>query len=208
MIGYVKSYHAALLAAALAAASISGCGVETKGVGVNKSTFLASDITGAAFGRDFNLNDHTGKTRTLADFKGKVVVVFFGYINCPDVCPATLGELSEAMKKLGKDAERVQVLFVTIDPERDTPERLGKYLSSFNSSFLGLTGDDQSIKKVTEEFKVAYRQQAGGTAEQHDMDHSIGTYIFDAAGKLRLYVSNGNGSEVFPHDIAALLKGR
>ena len=203
----MKSFNAFLVAAGLAIISLAGCGGEADR-GEAKPTFLTTDITGAAFGRDFKLADHTGKTRSLADFKGKVVVLFFGYTHCPDVCPATMGELSAAMKKLGKDAERVQVLFVTIDPERDTPELLAQYVPAFDPTFLGLSGDAQATKEIAQEFKVIYQQQAGVAPDQHNLDHSTGTYIFDTAGKLRLYVSTGKGGDVFAHDIAELLKTR
>ena len=196
----MKFLNTFLLAASLAVTFLASCSTEIK------PAFLATDITGATFGRDFKLADHTGKTRSLADFRGKVVVMFFGYTHCPDVCPATMGELAATMKKLGDKAERVQVLFVTIDPERDTPELLARYVSAFDPVFLGLSGDMQATKDVAQEFKVSYDKQAGETPGQHNMDHASGTYIFDIAGKLRLYVSNGKGAEVFAHDIAELLR--
>ncbi|MDN5752297.1 MAG: SCO family protein [Nitrosospira sp.] len=171
-----------------------------------KPTFLSTDITGADFGRDFELTDPTGETRSLADFKGKAIVLFFGYTHCPDMCPATMGQLAAAMQKLGKDAARVQVLFVTVDPERDTPAQLKQYLSAFNPSFLGLSGDAQATKDIANEFKVVYQKQAGQSPDHHTMDHSTGTYIFDPKGKLRLYVSNGATGDVFAQDIAELLR--
>ncbi|ARO86610.1 SCO family protein [Nitrosospira lacus] len=171
-----------------------------------KPTFLATDITGAEFGKDFKLTDHMGKSRTLADFKGKAVVLFFGYTHCPDICPTTMGEVAAALQKLGKDATRVQVLFVTVDPERDTPERLAQYLSAFGPAFLGLHGDPQSTKNIASEFKVVYQKQMGNSPNHHTMDHSSGTYIFDPKGKLRLYISNGAGRDVFAHDIVELLR--
>lgn len=171
-----------------------------------KPTFLATDITGAEFGKDFKLTDHMGKSRTLADFKGKAVVLFFGYTHCPDICPATMGEVAAALQKLGKDATRVQVLFVTVDPERDTPEQLAQYLSAFGPAFLGLHGDPQSTKNIASEFKVVYQKQMGNSPNHHTMDHSSGTYIFDPKGKLRLYISNGAGRDVFAHDIVELLR--
>ena len=184
----------------LGALLLTGCSSEVKPI------FVSTDITGAEFGKDFKLTDHTGKLRTLADFKGKVVVLFFGYTHCPDVCPTTMGELAGAMKKLGKDAERVQVLFITIDPERDTPALLAQYVPAFHPTFLGLSGDAQATKTVASEFKIIYQKQAGKTPEQYTMDHSTGTYVFDTAGRLRLYVSYGKGAEVFARDIAELLK--
>lgn len=196
----MKPLNTFLLAASLTVTILASCSTEIK------PAFLATDVTGATFGRDFKLADHTGKTRSLADFKGRVVVMFFGYTHCPDVCPATMGELAAAMKKLGDNAERVQVLFVTVDPERDTPELLAQYVSAFDPTFLGLSGDMQATKDIAQEFKVSYHKQAGETQGQHNMEHASGTYIFDTAGKLRLYVSNGKVAEVFAHDIAELLR--
>ena len=193
-----RTFYAAIVWSA--ALVIAACG------NTAKPAFLATDITGAEFGKDFKLADHTGKSRTLADFKGKSVVLFFGYTHCPDICPATMGEIAAALQKLGKDAARVQVLFVTVDPERDTPERLAQYLSAFSPEFLGLHGDPQATKDIAGEFKVVYQRQVGDQPDHHIMDHSSGTYIFDPKGKLRLYVSNGAGRDVFAHDIAELLR--
>ncbi len=167
--------------------------------------FKASDVTGASFGRDFALTDATGKPRTLADFRGKAVVIFFGYTQCPDVCPTTLAALAEAMKQLGPDADRVQVLFVTIDPARDTPALLSQYVPAFDARFLGLYGDDEATQKVAREFKIIYQKQPGSTPDTYTMDHSAGTYIFDPQGRLRLFVNHGQGPEVFAHDLRELL---
>ena len=168
--------------------------------------FQSSDITGAAFGRDFRLNDATGKPRTLADYRGKAVVIFFGYTNCPDFCPTTLAQLAEAMKQLGPDADRVQVLFVTVDPERDTPELLSNYVPAFYPRFIGLYGDAAATERTAKEFKIVYQKQPGPTPGTYTMDHSAGTYIFDPQGRLRLYVSYGQGPDVFAHDLRELLK--
>jgi len=169
--------------------------------------FEASDITGASFGRDFALTDHTGKPRTLADYRGKAVVIFFGYTQCPDVCPTTLSALAEAMKKLGADADRVQVLFVTVDPERDTPELLTAYVPAFDPRFAGLYGDAAATERVAKEFKVIYQKQPGATPSTYTVDHSTGTYIFDPQGRLRLYVGNKNQSpDVFAHDLREILR--
>lgn len=168
--------------------------------------FKTSDVTGASFGRDFALTDANGKARTLADFRGKAVVVFFGFTQCPDVCPTTLATLAEAMKQLGADADRVQVLFVTIDPARDTAELLRNYVPAFDKRFLGLYGDDDATQRVAREFKIIYQKQPGSTPETYTMDHSAGTYIFDAQGRLRLFVNHGQGPEVFAHDLRAILR--
>ena len=168
--------------------------------------FQSSDVTGATFGRNFSLTDATGKPRTLADYRGKAVVIFFGYTQCPDVCPTTLAELAEVMKRLGPDADRVQVLFVTVDPERDTADLLSKYVPAFDPRFMGLRGDAAATEAVAKEFKIIYQKQPGATPGSYTMDHSAGTYIFDPQGRLRLYVSYGQGPEVFAHDLRELLK--
>jgi protein SCO1/2 len=167
--------------------------------------FEGSDVTGSSFGRDFRLQDPTGQERTLADYRGKVVVLFFGYTQCPDACPTTLSELASTMQTLGPDAARVQVLFVTVDPDRDTPELLAQYVPAFNPTFLGLRGDAKATETVAREFKVIYQKQPGPTPSTYSMDHSAGTFIFDPQGRLRVYESYGQGPKVFAHDIAALL---
>jgi len=171
-----------------------------------KPGFRATDITGAEFGRDFALADHTGKARTLADFHGRVVVMFFGFTHCPDVCPTTLAELAAAVKELGTDGDKVQVLMVTVDPERDTPEVLSQYVAAFNPRFLALRGTAEETARVAKEFKIIHQKVAGARPDSYTMDHSAGTFIFDRQGRLRLYVSYGRGPEVFAHDIALLLK--
>jgi protein SCO1 len=184
------------LAGALA---LAGCGADTP-------KFKSSDVTGAGFGRDFALSDPAGKPRVLADFRGKVVVLFFGYTQCPDVCPTTLSALADALKQLGTDAERVQVLFVTVDPGRDTAEILSNYVAAFGPSFVGLRGDAEAIARTAKEFKILYQKQPGRTPESYTMDHSAGSFVFDPQGRLRLYVGNGQGADVFAHDIRELLR--
>ena len=171
-----------------------------------KPGFRATDITGAEFGRDFALADHAGKPRALADFRGRVVVMFFGFTHCPDVCPTTLAQLAAAVNKLGADGNKVQVLMVTVDPERDTPQVLSQYVTAFNPHFLALRGTAEETARVAKEFKVIYQKVSGARPDSYTMDHSAGTYIFDPQGRLRLYVSYGQGPEVFAHDIALLLK--
>ncbi len=183
---------------ALLALFLAGCGPSSP-------KFQGSDVTGSSFGRDFKLTDPSGKIRTLADFRGKAVVIFFGYTQCPDACPTTLSELNAAMGKLGSDANRVQVLFVTVDPERDTPELLSRYVPAFNPAFLGLYGDAAATAEVAKEFKVLYQKQPGATPGSYSMDHSAGTFIFDPQGRLRVYVSYGQGPDVYAHDIRELL---
>ena len=166
--------------------------------------FKLTDITGAPFGRELNLTDHNGKARTLADFRGKVVTVFFGFTHCPDVCPTTLAEMAAVMRELGPDEQKVQVLFITVDPERDTPQVLQKYVPSFHPGFLGLYGDADALARTAREFKIVYQKQAlpGGG---YSVDHSAGTYIFDTEGRLRLYASYGSGAAKLLHDIRILL---
>ncbi|TMG99696.1 MAG: SCO family protein [Betaproteobacteria bacterium] len=170
------------------------------------TTFQSSDVTGSTFGRDFALPDFNGKERTLADFRGKAVVVFFGYTQCPDVCPTTLAALAEAMKRLGPEADRVQVLFITVDPERDTPDLLSKYVPAFDPRFVGLRGDAEQTARTAKEFKILYQKQPGASPGSYTMDHSAGTFIFDPQGRLRLYVGLAQGPDVFAHDLRELLK--
>jgi len=190
---------AVLLFAAFALASLAGCGPEGP-------KFKASDITGSSFGRDFALTDHTGKARTLADFRGKAVVMFFGYTQCPDVCPTTLGTLAEAMKALGPEADRVQVLFVTVDPERDTQALLAQYVPAFDPRFVGLYGDAAATERVAKEFKVIYQKQPGPSPGSYTVDHSAGVFVFDPQGRLRLYMSHGQAPDVYVHDVRELLR--
>jgi len=183
---------------------LSACGVDTPG----KSPFQGTDITGVDWGKDFNLTDQHGQRRTLADFHGKVVVLFFGYTHCPDVCPTTLGELALTLKQLGKDASKVQVLFVTLDPARDTPAVLAQYVPTFNPSFLGLTGTESEIARVAESFKVFYKKQDSASKAGYSLDHSANTYVFDTQGRLRLMYVFGSGTGPMVHDIKQLLSGK
>jgi protein SCO1/2 len=163
------------------------------------------DITGAEYARDFALTDHTGKARTLADFKGKVVFLFFGFTQCPDVCPTTMTEMATVLKELGPKADKVQVLFVTIDPERDTQELLAQYVPAFNPTFIGLRGDAAATAKVAKEFKVFYAKSPGTTPDAYSMDHTAGSYVFDTQGKIRLFVRHGKGAAPIAQDIKLLL---
>lgn len=169
--------------------------------------FKNLDITGnTQFGSDFSLPDTSGKTRTLADFKGRAVVLFFGYTHCPDVCPTTLAELSQALQQLGDDGKRVQVLMVTVDPARDTPELLGQYVSAFNASYIGLRpADDAQLVKVAKDFRVYYAKAPGKTPGDYTMDHTAASYVFDPQGKLRLFARDGQGVQTWVHDLKLLL---
>ena len=194
----MKTFLAALLAGTVIA--LAGCGGQAE-----KPVFKLTDVTGASFGKTLELTDHNGKPRTLADFKGKVVTLFFGFTHCPDVCPTTLNEMAVVMKELGADAARVQVLFVTVDPERDTADVLKNYVPVFNPAFLGLTGNADEVARVAKEFKIFYQKQKlpGGA---YTMDHSAGTYILDTEGRLRLFAQYGAGAPALLHDIRQLLK--
>jgi protein SCO1/2 len=184
----------------VAACFLSGC--ERPG---SAPKFQLTDVSGANFGKELALTDHNGRRRALADFKGKVVVVFFGFIHCPDVCPATLAELAQVAKQLGPDASRMQVLFVTVDPERDTPDLLRQYVPSFHPDFVGLYGDAAATAQAAKEFKIFYQKQpqAGGG---YSVDHSAGTYVLDQQGRLRLFAQYGAGAPALLHDIRILLQ--
>lgn len=167
--------------------------------------FMGTDVTGAPYGRDFHLTDYNGKARSLADFKGKAVVMFFGYTHCPDVCPTTLSDLAQAMKRLGKDAERVQVLFVTVDPERDTRDVLARYVPAFYPSFLGLYGSPRATAATAREFHVFYRKHYEAGSDDYSVDHSAASYVFDPSGRLRLLWNYGIGVDAMVHDVKLLL---
>jgi protein SCO1/2 len=169
-------------------------------------SFKNTDLTGLGYAQEFALLDHNGKARTLADFKGKLVVMFFGYTQCPDVCPTTMVEMANVMKELGPDADQVQVLFVTVDPERDTQALLAQYVPVFDPRFLGLYGDAQATAKVAKEFKLFYAKVEGKTPGSYTVDHTAGSYVFDRNGKIRLFVRHGMGPEPIVHDLKQLLK--
>jgi protein SCO1/2 len=193
--------------AALRAAAAAGAGLLLAGCerGSGKPSFKATDVTGADYGRGFTLVDHTGATRSLADWKGKVVVVFFGFTQCPDVCPTTLATMADVMKRLGPDADRVQVLFVTVDPERDTQAVLAPYVTAFDPRFVGLYGDKEATSKAAREFKVFYQKVAGRTPDTYGIDHTAASYVIDAQGRLRLYVKHQQTAEDIAADLKVLL---
>jgi protein SCO1 len=171
-----------------------------------KPQFKAIDLTGADYAKDFQLTDHNGQVRSLQDFKGKVVVIFFGYTQCPDVCPTTMAELAEAKKLLGADGAKVQGLFVTVDPERDTPEVLKAYMANFDPSFLALRGTPEQLAAAGKEFKLYYKKVDGKTPTSYTMDHSAASYVFDTQGRVRLYARYGAGPQALASDLALLLK--
>ena len=192
------------LCAAFAMFGLSGCDKATA-PSAGAPTFRGVDITGAEYARSLSLPDQNGQPRTLADFKGKVTVVFFGYTQCPDVCPTTMVELAQVRKALGKDGERVQGIFVSIDPERDTPEILKAYMASFDPSFVALRGTPDQTAAAAKEFKVFYAKVPGKAEGTYTMDHTAGSYILDATGKVRLFERYGGGTEALTADLKALL---
>lgn len=170
-----------------------------------KPQFEGVDITGADYARDFELKDAQGQTRRLADYKGKAVAIFFGYTQCPDVCPTTMSELKSVMDALGPDAARLQVLFVTLDPARDTPELLAQYVPAFDPRFVGLYGDEAATEKTAKEFKVFYQKVPGRTPTSYTLDHTAGVYVFDPSGRVRLFLRQGQGTASIVHDLKLLL---
>lgn len=193
-------------ASALLAAGLAGCADDG---------FKNTDITGLNYARDFHLTDHTGKPRSLADFKGKVVSIFFGYTQCPDVCPTTMSEMSQVMKKLGPDASKLQVLFITVDPERDTQALLAQYAPAFDPSFIGLRGDEATTAATAKEYKVFYEKVPGKTPTTYTVNHTAGSYVYDPQGRLRLFVRHAGPNDDATmaidnqvHDIKLLLAGK
>ncbi len=173
-----------------------------------KEPFHATDLSGTPLGGPLALADHAGKARTLADFKGKVVILFFGYTQCPDVCPTNMAAMARVMELLGaQDAARVQVLFVTVDPERDTAELLAQYVPSFNPSFLGLVGTPAQIDAIAKEFRIFFKKQPGATPTTYTVDHSAGSYVYDPKGALRLYLKHGDAPDKIAADVRRLLAG-
>jgi len=178
---------------------VSACGEKTPG-------FTAIDITGADYALDFALTDHNGQSRSLKDFAGKVVLLFFGYIYCPDVCPTTMTALAEVKKLLGKNGDRLQVLFVTVDPERDSADLLKAYMGNFDPSFLALYTSPEKLKALAKDYKLYYKKEPGPTPTSYSVDHSAGTYVYDSLGKLRLYAPYGIAAQALASDIELLLK--
>lgn len=172
----------------------------------DKPQFKAIDITGAEYARDFSLTDHNGQPRSIKDFAGKVVVVFFGFTQCPDVCPTSMAELAEVKRSLGKDGDRLQGLFVTVDPERDTQDVLKTYMANFDPTFLALRGTPEQLAAMAKDYKVYYKKVEGKTPTSYTMDHSAGSFIYDPQGRIRLYTRYGSGAQALADDIRLLLK--
>jgi len=186
-------------------AGLAGCGDKPAG-SAPKASFHSVDITGAEYARKLELPDAEGKPRSLGEFKGKVVVVFFGYTQCPDVCPTTMAELSQVRRALGDDGARLQGIFVTVDPERDTGVVLKAYVDNFNAGFVGLRGNTEQTQQAAREFKVFFAKVPGKTASSYTIDHTAGAYIFDPQGRIRLFSRHGAGPKALEDDIRALLR--
>lgn len=167
--------------------------------------FNSVDITGANYAQGFALTDAQGQRRTLAEFRGKVVVVFFGFAQCPDICPSTLSQMAEIKRRLGSDGDKLQAIFITVDPERDTPAVLAQYVPAFDPSFIGLYGSREETAKVAKDFKVFYQKVPGKTPTSYTIDHTAGSYVFDTEGRVRLYVKHGQPLEATLADIKQLL---
>lgn len=195
-----------LLLGGLAAALLTLGGCDQLGLGGKaKTAFKGIDLSGAAYARDFQLTDQNGQARTLGDYRGKVLVVFFGYTQCPDVCPTTLAELAQVKRALGPDGERVQGIFITIDPERDTPDLLKAYLANFDPSFVALRGSAEQTQAVAKEFKVFYAKVPGKTEGSYTMDHTAASYLFDTQGRVRVFSRYGSGAQSLTDDLKLLL---
>lgn len=189
-----RAWGAGLAAMALA---LSGCS--------KTPAFTGIDITGADYAQGFSLTDHNGQARTLADFKGQAVVVFFGFTQCPDVCPTSMSELAQAKQLLGEQGSRFQGLFISIDPERDTPATMKEYMASFDPSFLALYAKPDELPDLAKSFKAYYKKVDGPTPTSYNMDHSAGSYVFDPQGRIRLYHRYNSGAPALANDVKALL---
>lgn len=198
----VFSSHRRALLRGTAAVALAGL---LAACGEPAPAFKGNDISGTKLGQALALNDHNGQPRTLQDFAGKVVVAFFGFTQCPDVCPTALAELSQVMQKLGPDADRVQVLLISVDPERDTPEILKQYVTTFDPRFLGLTGTPDQIKATAASFKAYYAKVPTENGKNYTMDHTAAFYLFDGKGDSRVLANSTIGVDAMVHDIKALL---
>lgn len=191
---------------AIRSAGLAALALALSSCGSKAERFLATDITGADWGRDFRLTDHTGRPRTLADFRGKVVMLFFGYTHCPDECPTTLAKMARAVDRLGKDGKRVQGLFVTVDPKRDTQDVLAKYVLAFYPGFIGLRGSESEVARTAKEFKVFFAPERPEDSGLYTVDHSAAIFVFDPQGRLRLLMNGDTGVEAMVHDLRLLLQ--
>jgi len=199
----MKHLRRTLLLAAASAVFLGAC--SDKPADATASGFSGIDITGADYAKGFTLTDHNGQPRSLTDFKGQVVVIFFGFTQCPDVCPTSLGELAEARRLLGPQGDKLQGLFISIDPERDTPEIMKAYMASFDPSFLALYAAPDQLPELAKSFKVYYKKVDGKTPTSYTMDHSAGSYVYDTQGRVRLYHRYGSGAPALAGDVKKLL---
>ena len=195
MLSHTRRY----LLSALAVLALAACSPD-------KPKFNAIDITGADYAKGFTLIDHNGQSRGLSDFKGKVVVLFFGYTQCPDVCPTSMVELAEVKRLMGADGDKLQGVFVTVDPARDTAELLKAYMANFDPTFVAFIPTPEQLAVVAKDYKIDYKKVDGKTPTSYTMDHSAGSYVYDAQGNLRLYSRYGVGAQVLAQDIQTLLK--
>ena len=194
-----------LVVAVILGTSLSGCG-KTEPAPESKTSFVGADITDTKYGQGLSLPDLDGQMRSMKDFKGKVTVVFFGYTQCPDVCPTTMTEMAQVKQGLGPDASKLQVVFITIDPERDTPEILKSYVSNFDPSFIALRGTPEQTRAAAGELKVYYAKVPGKSEGSYTMDHTAGAYVFDTEGRVRVFERYGAGAEGLTADVKELLK--
>ena len=188
------------VAAAAATLALAGCNDKPK-----KLAIQGSDITGTHLGSDLAMVDASGQVRTLADYKNKIAVIFFGYTHCPDVCPTAMAQLAQAMSLLNKDADQVQVIMITVDPQRDTPEVMHRYASAFNPGFIGLSGSPEQLAKTAKSFRAYYAKSPGPTPQDYGMDHSSSFYIMDKSGEARILLPGNAQASVIAHDIQQLL---
>ena len=172
---------------------------------IQDQSFVGTDISSAHMDTSFKLRDFNGRLRTLEDFRGKVVVLFFGFTHCPDICPTTMTDLKKTMNLLKEKASGIQVIFITLDPARDTEDVLKKFIPTFNSSFLGLTGSESEIDKVTTQFKIFYKKVNDGSKAGYTIDHSAGLYVIDKNGSVKLHISNGEKPEDIASDLEKLI---
>ncbi len=192
---------------ALALSMVSGL-LGLVGCGQDKPAFRGVDITGADYAQGWELSDQNGQVRTLKDYAGKAVVVFFGFTQCPDVCPTAMQEMAEAKQLLGPDGTRLQSIFITVDPERDTPELLQAYMANFGADFVALRPTAEQLSKVTKDFKIYYKKVEGKTPTSYTMDHSAGSFTFDPQGRIRLYNRHASGAAALAADVKILLSGK
>lgn len=184
---------------------MAGCERTSDPAAAQRPAFKAVDITGAAYARELTLPDIDGRQRSLAEFKGQLVVVFFGFAQCPDVCPTTLQELAMVREALAPEGGRLQGIFVTVDPERDTPEVLKAYTDNYGAGFIALRGTPEATQAMAKDFKVFYSKVPGKTEGSYTIDHTAGAYVFDTQGRIRLFTRYGSGTEALLHDLRLLL---